>query len=139
MCDVTIVCNSTCKGRIGPGAYCFVMIYKNHKREVVQCLELTTPHHTQLTCIIDALERLKFPCNVKIVSKGCYIYNNLHRWQKLGEAKEAWTKLEQLTAVHNVLFEKPDANTQAMFDHTAEVAERKKNFVCLRNAGFNTL
>ena len=134
MCNVTIVCNSTCQGRIGPGAYCYTLVYKDRKREEACSIEITTRHHAQLKAIVEALGKLKFPCDVTVVSNYNFVSNNVNRWQKLGEDKETWTQLEHLMTVHNVLFDK-----QQLSEHTAEVAERKKNFVCLRNAGFNTL
>ena len=86
--SVTIYTDGACTGNPGPGGYCAILEYGEHRRELSGGFRLTTNNRMELMAVIKALEALKEPCQVTVVSDSAYVVNGITKgWAKGWRAK----------------------------------------------------
>lgn len=118
---VIVHTDGSCLGNPGPGGWAAILEYVNSRGES-RTLELsggeahTTNNRMELTGAIRALEALKEPCSVTIVTDSKYVQHAfikrwLDGWQKNGwmtksrepvKNKELWERLLELSRTHAV-------------------------------------
>lgn len=118
---VVVHTDGSCLGNPGPGGWAAILEYVNGKQER-KTLELTggeadtTNNRMELLGAIRALEALKEPCAVTIVTDSKYVQHAftkrwLEGWQKNGwltasrepvKNRELWERLLELSRVHDV-------------------------------------
>jgi ribonuclease HI len=116
--SVTIYTDGACQGNPGPGGYCAILEYGEHRRELSGGFRRTTNNRMEMTAVIKALEALKGPCQVTVVSDSEYVVNGITKgWAKGWRAKgwrrsgkvvpnwELWSELLELCDYHRVRFE----------------------------------
>ena len=117
--SVEIYTDGACSGNPGPGGWAAILIYGRHKKEIAGFEIETTNNRMEMTAAIQALERLKEPCDVTLYSDSSYLVNAFQknwvgRWQqnnwllsdKKHETKNSdlWRILVALNQTHNIHF-----------------------------------
>lgn len=116
---VTIFCDGGCKPNPGAGAWAAILRYGEKEKELSGGECLTTNNRMELTAVTRALEELKVPCDVRIVTDSEYLANAfrqkwIEKWKKNGwktaakepvKNKDLWVELDALIAKHHVTWE----------------------------------
>ena len=89
MKKVVIYTDGACSGNPGPGGWAAILMYKGQNKEISGYEALTTNNRMELFAPIQALARLKEPCEVRIYSDSAYLVNAFHQgwienWQRSG-------------------------------------------------------
>lgn len=118
MKKVTLYSDGACSGNPGPGGYGAILVYNGIEKEISDGFENTTNNRMELLGVIVALEKLKEPCEVEVVSDSKYLCDAINKgwlenWQTRGWKKadkkpvlnvELWQRLIKLLGIHNVSF-----------------------------------
>lgn len=116
MKQVIIYTDGACSGNPGPGGWGAILIYNGKSLELSGYNAQTTNNRMELTAPIEALSRLKVPCEVKVYSDSAYLVNAfrqhwLENWvrrnwiksdKKPVENQDLWQMLLKLTQIHQV-------------------------------------
>lgn len=119
MKSVDIFTDGACSGNPGPGGWGAVLRFAGKEKELSGGEENTTNNRMELTAVIKALEALKEPCEVRLVTDSKYVADGLSNgwarsWQKNGWRKadkkpalnsDLWERLLTLTDIHGVTVE----------------------------------
>ncbi len=85
---VTIHTDGACKGNPGPGGYGIVMICGRHRLELSKGFSRTTNNRMELLAVIAALETLKEPCEITLLSDSRYVIDAMTKnWLGVWKAK----------------------------------------------------
>lgn len=116
--DVTIYTDGACSGNPGPGGYGAILISGSHRREISRGFARTTNQRMELMAVIAALERLKRPSDVRVVTDSAYVRQGItrwiHQWRRRGwrtaskkpvKNRDLWEQLSALTEKHRVEWE----------------------------------
>jgi ribonuclease HI len=90
---VEIYTDGACSGNPGPGGWGAILRYKTTEKALSGFAPLTTNNRMEMTAVIQALEALKEPCNVKIYTDSQYLKDGITKWIK------KWKRNGWLTAV----------------------------------------
>lgn len=118
MKNVIIYTDGACSYNPGPGGWGCVLIYKNIQKQFSGFEQNTTNNKMELTAVIEALKKLKEPCNVELYSDSAYVCNAflqnwIGNWKQNGfrgadkkpiQNLELWQELLKLCEVHQVKF-----------------------------------
>lgn len=88
---VSIYTDGACVGNPGPGGWAAVLIYGEHRREIVGADAATTNNRMEIMAAISALESLKESCNVKLHSDSRYVIDGITKWIH-GWKRRNWTR-----------------------------------------------
>ena len=104
--DVTVYSDGSSRGNPGPGGYGSVLHFRDssgqlHVKELSEGYERTTNNRMELMGAIVALEALKRPCRVRVVSDSQYVVNAFNQNWIAGWLKRGW-KNAQKEPVKNV-------------------------------------
>jgi ribonuclease HI len=116
---VTIFTDGGCTPNPGNGAWAAILRCDGKERELTGGEKQTTNNRMELTAVTRALEVLKVPCDVTVVTDSQYIANAfsqkwIDKWKRNGwktAAKEPvknqdlWIVLDALIAKHTVVWE----------------------------------
>ncbi|MHC1696070.1 MAG: ribonuclease HI [Eubacteriales bacterium] len=119
MKHVNIFTDGACKGNPGPGGWGAILECDGRRMELSGGERDTTNNRMELTAVIKALEALKQPCEVVVVSDSKYVVDGISKgwarsWKSRGWVKsdkspalnpELWDKLLALCDIHTVRFE----------------------------------
>lgn len=119
MKSVDIFTDGACSGNPGPGGWGAVLRFAGKEKELSGGEKNTTNNRMELTAVIKALEALKEPCEVRLVTDSKYVADGLSKgwarsWQKNGWRKadkkpalnsDLWERLLTLTDIHGVTVE----------------------------------
>lgn len=113
--SVEIFTDGACSGNPGIGGYGVVLRSNKKEKELSGCSLLTTNNRMELTAVIKALEALKMPCEVKVVTDSNYVIQGMtswiFQWLKTGwkntQKKEVinrdlWERLLHLSKIHEI-------------------------------------
>ncbi len=114
--EVVIYTDGACSGNPGPGGYAAILRYGDYEKEISGGEEQTTNQRMELQAAIAALEKLKYPCRVKLYSDSAYLVNAFHRgwlqkWRQNGwlnskketvQNRDLWEKLLALAEKHEI-------------------------------------
>ena len=116
--SVTVYTDGAGQGNPGPGGYCAILEYGEHRRELSGGFRRTTNNRMEMMAVIMALDALKERCEVTVVSDSEYVVNGITKgWAKGWRAKgwrrsakvvpnwELWSRLLELCEHHRVRFE----------------------------------
>ena len=92
---VTIYSDGSSRGNPGPGGYGSVLHYTDpagqlHVKELSQGYDCTTNNRMELLGVIVALEALKRPCEIDVVSDSQYVVNAFNEHWIEGWLKRGW-------------------------------------------------
>jgi len=112
---VEVFADGACSGNPGVGGYGAILRSGGREKELSGSESLTTNNRMELTAVIKALEALKRPCRVKVVTDSNYIVQGMNSWifawlhnnwknsQKQQVAnRDLWEKLWELSRFHEV-------------------------------------
>ena len=116
MKHVVIHTDGACKGNPGPGGYGVVMVCGKHRLELSKGFARTTNNRMELMATIVALETLKEPCAIELLSDSRYVIDAMPKnWIKGWKAKgwktasnqpvknqDLWLRLSAATASHQI-------------------------------------
>lgn len=120
MKKVVIYTDGACSGNPGPGGWGAILIYKEKKLELSGFEAHTTNNRMELLAPIEALSRLKEPCEVDIYSDSAYLTNAflqnwLGNWVRRGwlkvdkkpvENRDLWERLLEFAKIHQISWHK---------------------------------
>ena len=89
---VTIYTDGACTGNPGPGGYCAILEYGEHRREISGGFRRTTNNRMEMMAVIKALEALKEPCKVTVVSDSEYVVNGMTKGWAKGWRAKGWRR-----------------------------------------------
>jgi ribonuclease HI len=77
---VTIATDGACKGNPGPGGWGAVLLSGDHRSELSGYASATTNNRMELQAAIAALEALRRPSRVTLITDSAYVKDGLTRW-----------------------------------------------------------
>lgn len=118
MKEVTVFTDGACSGNPGPGGWGAILRYGEYEKELSGGEAETTNNRMELTAVISALEALKEPCKVTVVTDSKYVSDGItlgwaESWRKKGWKRsdnspalnpDLWEKLLELISKHEVGF-----------------------------------
>src|SRR3989338_5081350 len=78
--QVEIYTDGACKGNPGMGGWGALLLFKGVEKELWGGEAETTNNRMELTAAIRALEELKRPCEVKLVTDSEYVMKGMQEW-----------------------------------------------------------
>ena len=111
--------DGACSGNPGPGGYCAILTFGQHRKTISGAEKDTTNNRMELKAVIEGLKALNRPCDITVVSDSKYVCDAINKgwlssWKKKGWKKadgkpvlnpELWKELDSLLTTHNVNFE----------------------------------
>jgi ribonuclease HI len=89
MKHVEIFTDGACKGNPGPGGWGAVLRAGGHEKELSGHSPATTNNRMEMTAVIEALNALKGPCEVKLHTDSKYVIDGITKWI-FGWQKNGW-------------------------------------------------
>lgn len=113
-----IYTDGSCRKNPGPGGWGAVLVYDGREMEISGGEADTTNNRMELTAVIEALGRLKSPCEVTLTTDSKYVCDGITKgwaagWKKRGWKKsdgspalnpDLWERLLKLCSIHKVTF-----------------------------------
>ena len=113
---VIIYTDGACSGNPGPGGWGAILMYKDKKLELSGYEAHTTNNRMELMAPIQALSRLKEPCEVSVYSDSAYLVNAFQKrwldsWQKHNwvksdkkpvENQDLWKEILKFAGMHRI-------------------------------------
>jgi ribonuclease HI len=113
--SVEIYTDGACSGNPGPGGWGAILIWGDHRKELMGGEPQTTNNRMELMAAISALEALKTGVTADLYTDSAYVRNGImswiHGWKRNGwrtadkkpvKNVELWQRLEQALARHKV-------------------------------------
>ncbi len=115
---VEIFTDGACSGNPGPGGWGAVLRLGEHEKELCGGERETTNNRMELTAVIEALQALKFPCQVRLTTDSQYVAKAINEgwlenwkargWRTAGKSPvknvDLWQTLDELLIIHDVQF-----------------------------------
>ena len=115
---VEIFTDGACSGNPGAGGFGVILRCEDREKEISGCEPMTTNNRMELTAVIKALEALKKPCRIKIVTDSNYVVQGMTSWifqwmrnnwrnsqKKQVLNRDLWEKLLSLSNLHDIRWE----------------------------------
>lgn len=112
---VEIHADGACKGNPGPGGWGAWLAFNGKEKELFGGETLTTNNRMEMTAVIRALESLKRPCKVKVITDSVYVQKGMTEWLKGWKARnwrtsskepvkneDLWRQLDSLAQQHEI-------------------------------------
>lgn len=112
---VEIYTDGACRGNPGPGGWGVLLRYKGKERTLSGGERETTNNRMELTAAIEALEALKRPSRVRLVTDSEYLKNGIGRWManwkrrgwktaagKAVKNRDLWQRLDKASHRHRI-------------------------------------
>lgn len=113
--SVTIYTDGACSGNPGPGGWGAILMWGDHRKEIMGGEALTTNNRMELMAAISALEALKTGVRADLYTDSAYVRNGItgwiHGWKRNGwrtadkkpvKNVELWQRLELALERHDV-------------------------------------
>lgn len=111
MKKVTIHTDGACSGNPGPGGWAAILEYGAVKKEFSGGELATTNNRMEMEAAIQALTRIKEPCEVELFTDSEYVRDGItkwiHAWKAKGwkkkiKNKDSWQRLDEIAQKHKV-------------------------------------
>jgi len=115
---VEVFTDGACSGNPGVGGYGVILRSGGREKELSGCDSMTTNNRMELTAVLKALEALKKPCRVKVVTDSNYVVKGMTTWihawirnswknsQKQDVMnKDLWEQLLKVSKGHDITWE----------------------------------
>lgn len=115
---VIIHTDGACRGNPGPGGWGAVLEHRDRERELYGFEAETTNNRMELMAAIRALEALKRPCSVRVVTDSQYVMKGVTEWmanwkrrnwktaaRKPVQNRDLWQRLDAALERHDVDWE----------------------------------
>ena len=134
MKQITIYTDGACSGNPGAGGWGAVLFYGNIKKEISGFELNTTNNRMELTAAIEALSKLKEPCEVSLYSDSAYLINAFNQdwitsWQMNGFRNaskkpvlnaELWQQLIEFNNTHKITWIKVKGHADNEFNNRCD-------------------
>ena len=77
---VVIHTDGACRGNPGPGGWGAVLRYRDSHKQLCGFVPETTNNRMELTAVIQALQALRRPCDVELVTDSKYVMQGINEW-----------------------------------------------------------
>ncbi|MFD2615107.1 ribonuclease HI [Paenibacillus gansuensis] len=138
MREVTIYTDGACSGNPGPGGWGAILMAGDKRKEISGGEKHTTNNRMELQAVIEALNRLKQPCAVKVYSDSAYLVNCFQQnwisgWIRKGwknskgqlvENQDLWKALLDLMNIHKVEYIKVKGHSDNEFNNRCDELAR---------------
>ena len=101
---VEIFTDGACSGNPGPGGYGAILKYGQDQKEISGCETDTTNNRMEMMAVIKALQQLKRPCKVKVVTDSKYVVKGMTEWIH-GWIKRNWINSQKRPVLNRDLWE----------------------------------
>ena len=102
---VDIFTDGACSGNPGPGGWGAILKYGEHTAELSGGEECTTNNRMELTAVINAVSRLKEPCDIRIYTDSQYVANGFNQGWIWNWKKNGWRKADKKPVLNPELWE----------------------------------
>jgi len=112
---VQIFADGACLGNPGAGGWCAILRYKNKEKIIKGSKKQTTNNEMELTAVLEALKKLKEPCEVELYCDSKYVIDGISKWienwvknnwknssKKEIANKKLWQELYKLKKIHKI-------------------------------------
>lgn len=112
---VEMFTDGACRGNPGPGGWGVLLRYGDHEKSLFGGEPQTTNNRMELTAVIEGLNSLKRPCQVKITTDSTYVRDGITQWidnwkkrnwktaaKKPVKNQDLWQALDQAVQQHQV-------------------------------------
>lgn len=89
MADVLITTDGACKGNPGPGGWAAILQSGAHEKTLTGAEPLTTNNRMEMMAALKALQALKKPSEVTLVTDSKYLLEGMTKWMH-GWKKNGW-------------------------------------------------
>jgi ribonuclease HI len=103
--EVVVHTDGACSGNPGPGGWAAILAWNGHEREVSGGEALTTNNRMELMAAIGALESLKRPVKVRLVTDSDYLRQGITAWVH-GWRKRGWLTADKKPVKNQDLWER---------------------------------
>lgn len=104
MKHVEIYTDGACSGNPGPGGWGAILRYaapdKIYEKEISGGEAQTTNNRMEMTALLEALRRLKGPCEIELYSDSQYVINGLEKGWAKGWRARGWKKADKSPALN---------------------------------------
>ena len=105
MKKVEIFTDGACSGNPGPGGWGAILRFGGHELELSGGEPQTTNNRMELTGVIEALRRLKEPCEVVLTSDSRYVCDAVSKGWAENWRRRGWRKADGSPALNRDLWE----------------------------------
>jgi len=109
--QVTIHTDGACRGNPGPGGWGALLEQGRHEKELLGYEPSTTNNRMELMAVIRALEALKRPCDVEIVTDSQYVMKGVTEWMDNWK-RRGWRTADRKPVRNVELWQRLDAALQ---------------------------
>jgi len=112
---VILYTDGACRGNPGPGGWAAVLSHDGREKELNGYEQQTTNNRMELTAVINGLEALRRPCDVRVVTDSQYVMKGVTEWMANWKRRgwrtasrkpvanvDLWQRLDTALARHNV-------------------------------------
>jgi ribonuclease HI len=78
--ETEIFTDGACRGNPGPGGWGVLLRHNGHEKTLYGAEPMTTNNRMELMAAIRALESLKRPCRVRLVTDSQYVQKGIQQW-----------------------------------------------------------
>lgn len=149
MKSVTIYTDGACSGNPGPGGWGCVLIYNGIEKQISGFQNDTTNNRMEMQAVIEALSRLKEPCDIDLYSDSAYVVNAfLQDWvtnwiqnswrtaeKKPVKNDDLWKELISLASTHTIRWHKVKGHADDKYNNICDRLARGEvdNFLATQN------
>lgn len=80
MKKVNIYTDGSCLGNPGPGGWCAILQFRDIEKVISGYDPASTNNRMEITAVIKALEELKEPCEIELISDSKYVVDGINEW-----------------------------------------------------------
>jgi len=102
---VKIYSDGACSGNPGVGGFGALLRSSSKEKELSGCDKLTTNNRMELLGVISALEALKRPCRVQIITDSNYVVKGMTEWLS-GWREKGWKTFQKKDVLNRDLWER---------------------------------
>lgn len=137
MKHIVVHTDGACLGNPGPGGWAAILEYGARKTELVGGEIATTNNRMEMQAAIQALSRLKEPCEVELFTDSEYLRDGITKWihawkargwKKQVKNKDLWQELDAAAAKHKVTW-------QWVRGHAGNPSNERCDFLATQEAG----
>ena len=123
MTKVEMRIDGACSGNPGPGGWCAILTYGEHRKELSGHVDDTTNQRMELVAVIEGLKALKRSCEVTLYSDSEYVVKGVTEHQEHKENLDLWALLLDLLKEHTADFVKAtEGSGDRLFDECHQIA-----------------
>lgn len=134
MKKVIIYTDGACSGNPGIGGWGAILRYGDNEIEISGFDKETTNNKMELTAAVEALKKLKLPCEVELYSDSAYLVNGFNQywiknWKLKGwktasgdnvKNEDLWRELDRLASVHRITWIKVKGHSDNEYNNRCD-------------------